>query len=163
MSYTRRGLIEGAYAELAIAGWVWDLAPEEMNWANQRLDLMLGTWDGEGLRLGIAIANSETPPDLNEESGCPSWATEAVILNLAVRLAAGKGKALSQQTVMRADSAMRSIRTRSAIPQPLAFPGGVPMGQGNRTYGGRNFTPAYVRDPLPVDGAGKIDFLEPQS
>lgn len=162
MSYTRSALVEQAYAEIAMAGWVWDLSPSEMLWASQRLDMMLGAWDGEGLRLGMPISNSDQPPPLADESGCPAWAVEAVVLNLAVRLAAGKGKALAPQTVMRAESAMRSMRNRSAIPQPLAFPGGIPHGQGNRGTG-YTFTPAFERDPLPVDTGGTIDFLEAQS
>lgn len=158
MGYSRRGLIEQAYSELAMAGWVWDLAPEELRWANQRLDMMLGAWDGDGLRLGMAIANSDTPPDIDSDSGCPSWAVESVVLNLAVRLAAGKGKALTPETVRRADATMQAIRVRSAIPQPFTFPGGLPLGAGN--VGPRNFSSFIPRDNVPIDGGGGVSFLE---
>jgi hypothetical protein len=159
VSYTRRAIVEQAYAELALSGWTWDLSPGEMLWASQRLDMMLGAWDGEGIRLGMPIANSDMPPSLDDQSGCPAWAIEAVVLGLAVRLAAGKGKALSVQTTQRADSSMRSMRVRSAIPQPMAFPGGVPVGAGNHG----TFTSGVPRDTLPVTNGGHLQFLEGQS
>ena len=42
--WTKTLLIEEAFGELALAGYVYDLRPEEMQAAGRRLETMMATW-----------------------------------------------------------------------------------------------------------------------
>ena len=61
MSWTKREIVEEAYGELALAGYVFDLDPEEEQAALRKLDTMMAVWDARGVRLGYPLASSPAP------------------------------------------------------------------------------------------------------
>ena len=151
-----------AFAELALAGYVFELDPEELQTGLRRLDSMMATWDAKGVRLGYPLAISPGDSDLQQDSGLPLAAVEAVYLNLAIRLAAGFGKTMKPSTIVTArqdyDALLRPLT------QPLAtqLPGGMPLGAGNsRARGGLRpaFTPTPDTSPVQVGPNGNLDFL----
>ena len=96
MSYTKRYVVTEAYAELALAGYVFDLTPDELLWASGRLDMLMGTWLESGIDLDYPVPDGPAL-DLDVVTNIESWAVEAVVLALAVRIAAAKGKQLADR------------------------------------------------------------------
>jgi len=91
MAYTKRDIVNRAFEEIGLAGYVFDLAPQQLEGALQRLDAMMATWNGKGIRLRYPLPSSNAASDLDQIIGVPDDALEAMHLNLAVRIAPGYG------------------------------------------------------------------------
>ena len=89
MTWTRRMIVEQAFDELALAGYIFDLTPEELQSCRRRLDTMIAAWAGNGVQLSYAYSDDANA--LEQQSGLPMVDLEAVYLNLAVRTAASSG------------------------------------------------------------------------
>ena len=85
MGWTKRDIIEQAFDEIGLAGYVFDLQPQQLDSALRRLDNMMATWNGKGIRIGYALPSSPGSSDLDQESGVTDMAIEAMALNLAIR------------------------------------------------------------------------------
>lgn len=159
--WTKRQLIEEAFGELALAGYVFDLTPEEMQTALRRMDTMLATWDGKGIRLGYALTAGPDTSDLDQPSGLPDAANEAVYLNLAIRLAAGFGKPLQASTLAAAKQAYDALITAAAMPTQQQLRDTLPRGAGNKPWrtAGNPFISPPDLEPLRVGEGGDLDFL----
>jgi hypothetical protein len=107
MGWTKRQLIDEAFSELSLQGYEFDITPEEQQTALRRLDTMLATWDGLGIRVGYLLPSSPDDSDPDSDSGLPDYAVETVYLHLAMRIAAGFGKQLSADTKRSASEASR--------------------------------------------------------
>ena len=129
MGYTKRQILEEAYGELGMASYVFDLDVDVLQRALRRLDSMMAEWNGHGIRLGYPIPASPDDSDLDELAQVPDWATEAIILGLAVRLAPGHGKTVSPQTLFSAKRAMDGVLARAAMPPEVQITG-LPRGAG---------------------------------
>lgn len=160
MSWTKRQIVEEAYGELAIAGHVFDISPEEQEAALRRLDLMMAVWDARGIRLGYPLASSPDDSDLDQDSGLPDSAIEPVYMNLAKRLAAGKGKALTQGTLQAAKDGFDLLLRVAAYPQQQQLPNTLPRGAGSRPWrtGQSPFMPTPTADPIGTTPGGDLDF-----
>jgi len=55
---SKRQLIDAAFEELALAGYTFDIDPDEQLSALRRLDSMMATWGGPG--IGIRIGYNAT-------------------------------------------------------------------------------------------------------
>jgi hypothetical protein len=136
---TKRQIILDAFAEIGLASYAFDLSPEQMQAAGKQLDRMMATWSNNGLKMGYFPEGD----DLDDETDVPKAASDALVLNLAVRLAPSYGKTPSPDTKSAARGAKRSLLNMSAAPQPMQMDTGlVPAGQGSRAYG---------RDPVYLD------------
>jgi len=158
VSWTIRQLCEEAYAELALAGYVFDLTPEEMQRAGRRLSTMMANWDARGIALGFTLATTPEGVDLDADSGLPQHALEPVFLNLAIRLAPGKGKALSGATLSRAKEGYDALVADAAAPQTQQLRQGLPLGAGNKPRYQRFVTPPDTSD-IQLGEGGDLDFL----
>lgn len=128
---TKKELVEGAYEEIALAGYVFDLSPEELNTGLRRCDRLGTEWDALGIRLGYNIADTECS-DLNDDSGVPDWAQNAFIANLALRIASTIGKQVSMDTRIAARQGKQALLIGNyEIPQ-MQMPRQMPIGTGNR-------------------------------
>ena len=158
MGWTKQQLVEEAYAELALHGYVFDLDPEELQFALRRLDGMMGMWNGKGIRLGYPLPSSPDASNLDDDSNLPDYATEATYLSLAVRIAAGKGKQLTQQTLMLAKQAYDALLSRFAMPPEQQLSSRLPSGAGNTPWRGQGpFLPDPI-DTIDVGPDSPIDF-----
>lgn len=158
MAWTKEDLVNKAYAELALAGYVYDLDPEEMQNAGSSLDSMMALWNGLGINLGYPIS-SDPKVDLDVDCDLPDMAREPVYMNLAIRLAAGKGKQLMPSTLNIAKQGYDALSIRAAIPSEVQMPGAMPLGSGNKPWRMQNrrfATPPC--DPLTTQGDTTIDF-----
>lgn len=161
MGWKKRNLVEKAYAELALAGYEFDLSPEEMDAGLQALDDMWATWDGMGIRAGYAMPSGPDDSDLDDESGLPAYAVETTAKNLAIRIAAGKGKALSPSTLRAASEGFTTLQRIAAYPRQQQLRSGVPRGAGGRIAPLYNpFLPDPKRDPLQVTQGGDLDIAQ---
>lgn len=157
MGYTKRQFVEGAFEEIGMANYVFDLQPEQLQSALRRLDAMMMEWNAQGIRLGYPIASSPQDSDLDTETNSPDSAWEAVITNLAVRIAPGYGKTVSPDTKMVAKNAFNTLLSRATFPLEKQLPETMPIGQGNKPWRWDN---PYVYPPVdPVD-AGSDGPLE---
>ena len=160
--WTKRQLVEEAYAELALAGYVFDLQPEELQRGLRRLDAMMATWDGKSIRIGYRMPATPDDSDLDDESGIPDSAAETVFLNLAIRLAPGGGKQISTDTRMSARQGYDTLLYAAARPQEQQFPNTLPYGAGNKPWRtvDRPFFPVPDDSPLQISQGGDLDILE---
>lgn len=162
MSWTKGQIVEDAYNELAIAGWVYDLDESERQWGGQRLDLLLADWDARGIHLGYALAATPDAVDLDADSGIPIGAIRGVVLNLAKSLASGKGKALPPQTLADARQALDAIRGKAFAPREQQLPNTLQRGQGSKHW--RTLNRPYMPRPdttsPQLDEGGGLTFPE---
>lgn len=138
---TKRQLIEAAHAELGLADYVFDLPSEQLQLALRRLDAMMADWNGMGLRLGYAIPGSVEGGDLDTDAGVPDRAWEAIVANLAIRLAPSFGKQVSPQTIATAERGLSMLLGKVLPPQQSL--GRIPSGAGNKPW-------RYQLDPFLI-------------
>lgn len=133
MSYTKRDIVTEAYAELALAGYVFDLTADELLWASRRLDQMMGVWLESGIDLDYPVPTGPAV-DLDEVTNIEPWAVKAAILKLAVSIAAGKGKALAASTLAEAKQAYDTLCIRFAQPGTVPYQDQLPTGAGDAPW-----------------------------
>lgn len=132
MSYTKRQLVEAALAEIGLATYAFDLMPEQRELALRRLDSMMAEWNARGLRLGYPVPDNPADSDIDVNSNIPDAAWEAVITNLAIKIAPAYGKQVSIDTKTTARHALNTILGRAAVPPEMKLPA-MPSGAGNKT------------------------------
>lgn len=151
MGWTKRQLIEDAFGELALASYDFDLSPEEVQAALRRMDTMLATWSSLGVNIGYRFGLTPTDSDIDQDAGIPLTAVEAVYLNLAARIAGGKGKTLPRTTLFNAKAAYDALLSAMARAEmeEQQLDNTVPRGAGNKPF--RQQIRPYM--PQPDEGA----------
>lgn len=161
MAWTKRQLIEQAFNEIGLAGYVFDLSPDQLQTAARQLDSMMLTWDAKGIRLGYPFALNPQNIDIDQDTFIPTAAYEAVYLNLGLRIGPGFGKAVPAETRVNAKMAYDAILSIAAMPREQQMPGTMPAGAGNKPW--RRYDDAFLRqpddNPLAVDPNGQLDFV----
>lgn len=159
MSWTKRELVEGAFAEIGLPVTTFNVGPDQLQRALSRLDAMMGTWDGKGIRLGYAMSSSADGDDLDDESGIPDTAYETVICNLAIRIAPGRGKQVSPDTRNTARLGYEGLLARATYPPQQQLPSTLPVGAGNKPWRYNQPFMPHPTDPLVAEkGSDQIDF-----
>lgn len=154
MSWTKGEIILEAFSEMGIASYAFDVSPEETSAALRRLDAMMAEWNARGLRLSYPIPNTADGSSVDEDSGVPDYALEAIITNLAIKLAPSYGKILSQETKTAARKSLNVLYGLSAKPLEQQF-NSMPAGAGYKNSD-RRFTSAPI-DPLAVGDDSELD------
>ena len=136
MSWTKEQIIVAALTEIGIASYDMDIGADEKTTALARLDAMMADWNAKGIRLGYPLAANQENSDMNDDSGLPDSAYEAVINNLACRLAPSYGKPVQRETKVAAKIGYNTLVMRSGVLDPMEkeWPTTLPKGQGNKTY-----------------------------
>lgn len=159
MGWTKRQYVEQAFAEIGLAGYLFDITPEELNTALRQLDSMLATWNGRGIRLGWPAPSSPQNSDLDDETNITDMANEAIYCGLAVRIAPTFGKTVGGQTQFFAKQGYDLLLSLAAQPMEKQLPGTMPAGAGNKPW--RNNDSPFIRppaDPLLAGPDGPIEF-----
>lgn len=158
MSYTKRQFVEEAFAELGMASYTFDLSPQQLDACLRRLDTMMATWNARGIRLGYPLPSNPQDSDLDTDTQVPDSANEAIITNLAIRLAPQYGKAVSLDTRTTAKQAYDTLLARAAFPIEQQFPRTLPMGAGQKPWRYDDpFMPA-PSDPVLSGQEGPLEF-----
>lgn len=134
MSYTKRQFVTAAFEELGLSAYTYDLQPEDYASAGRRLDAMMATWNGKGVRLGYPLVTNPDNLDLDVDTAVPDSANEAIITNLAVRIAPQYGKVVSPDTKAAAKAAYDVVLARAARPLEYQLPSTMPAGAGNKPW-----------------------------
>lgn len=130
MAWTKREFIVAALEEIGLTS-AYDLAADELAASLKRLDNMMATWNANGLRLGYPLPDTPADSDIDDNTNVPDRANEAIVTNLAVRLAPMYGKTVSQDTKVSASQAYRVVANYAVAPLPRAMPNdAVPAGAG---------------------------------
>jgi hypothetical protein len=159
MGYTKRDIINQAFDEIGLAGYVFDLQPQQIESALRRLDAMMATWNGKGVRLGYPLPTSVGDSDVDQAINVPDVAIEAMTLNLAVRIAPSYGKTVSPDTRSIASTAYKGLLSKSVAPVEMQLDNmSIPAGQGNKTWQFRN--DAFLRQPSDQLTAGPDGLLD---
>lgn len=136
MTWTKQQFIDAALDEIGIASYTYDISTDQYTAALRRLDSMMATWNAKGIRLGYPIPASPEDSNLTDESGVPDNANEAIILNLAVRLAPSYGKTPSPDTKSGARAAYKAMIIRNVEMIQKQLPESMPSGAGHKSYTG---------------------------
>lgn len=153
MSWTKRQFIEQAFEEIGLAAYVYDLTPEQLQSALRRMDAMVAGWNANGVRIGYPLPSSPEGSDLDQDTGVPDFANEAIYLGLAVRIAPSFGKTVAPETKAFADMAYSNMANQVAIPTPeRQLPKTMPRGQGTKPW--RNYNNPFIVPPDATVDAG---------
>lgn len=158
MAYSKRWYIQRSFAEVGFAEYAFDLEPEQLQEALERLDSMMATWDGIGIRVGWSIPNSEDESALDDEVDVPAFAREAIFLQCGLRVAPMIGKTPSADTKVNAKNAYDALTRQMAQPIPMQFPDTLPSGAGNKPW--RTVDNPFLgppANPVLAGGEGPID------
>ena len=159
MGWTKREIINQAFEEIGLAGYVFDLQPQQLEGALRRLDAMMATWNGKGIRLGYPLPSSPGSSDLDQETDVPDAALEAMALNLAVRIAPGYGKTVSPDTKASAKGAYNQLIAQFAKPIEMQLDSmAIPAGSGNKHWRGRK--DPFLAPPTDPLQAGPDSILD---
>jgi hypothetical protein len=159
MGYSKRAFIEAAFAEIGYASYVYDLQPEQLDLALRRMDAMMATWNALGIRVGYPIPASPGSSDLDEETGVPDAVNEAIVTNLAIRLAPSVGKAASEETKATARAAYLAVLNKTAVMPEMQLPSTMPSGAGNKGWRNDDAFVTPPEDPLLAGKDGPLEFI----
>lgn len=157
MGYTRRDLIDGALAEIGYATYAFDMQAEQLEAVKRRLDSMMAAWNAMGLFLSYPIPSTPEASALADETNIPDSAWEAVVINLAVRIAPMFGKTVSPDTKKAAKATLNTLMSIAAMPNEMQFPGTLPLGAGNKGWRGYQ---AFFPEPSEGLTVGQVSDLE---
>ena len=122
MGYSKRQFVTAAFDEIGLASYVFDLTPEQLQSALRRLDAMMASWNALGIRLGYPLPSSPQFSDLDAQSEVPDSANEAIITNLAIKLAPSYGKQVMPDTKATAKETYNTLLSRAAMPMEQQMP-----------------------------------------
>ncbi len=159
MGYSKRQFVSAAFEEIGLASYAFDLQPQQSESALRRLDAMLASWNALGIRLGYPLPSSPEFSDIDAESEVPDSANEAIITNLAVKLAPSYGKQVMPETKATARETYNTLISRAVLPMEQQLPGTMPAGAGNKPW--RVYDNPFLRppvDPVLAGQDGQIEF-----
>ena len=160
MGWSKKNFVEQALAEIGIAGYIFDIQPEQYQLAAVRLDAMVMGWEANGLHIGWPMSSGPDTIDLNADTNCPTFAIRAIIKCLAMELAPLFGKQVSMELMGQArDAELDVYQQASARPMPRQLPSTMPMGAGRKPW--RNINGPFMptpTDPIECGGDGPIEF-----
>jgi hypothetical protein len=159
MSFTKRQFVEKAFGKIGMAGYIFDLQPEQLQDALRDLDSMMAAWNAKGIRLGYPMPSSPENSDLDEETNVPDAANEAIYYSLGVRIAPDYGKTVPQSVAFFAKQAYDQLLALAALPMERQFPNTMPAGAGNKPW--RVQDEPFLRgpcEPLLTGGDGPLEF-----
>ncbi len=154
---TKRQLVTDAFAEIGLADYVFDIPTEQLQFGLRKLDAMMADWNGMGLRLGYAIPGDTGGGDLDTDAGVPDRAWQAIVANLAVRIAPSMGKQLMPETKAAADRGLTMLLGKVLPPEQQY--GRIPAGAGNKTWRSQ-LDPFLVPDTPALEAGpdGNVEF-----
>jgi hypothetical protein len=158
VAWTKREFVLQAFAEIGLASYVYELQPEQLQTALNRLDGMLATWNAVGVRLGYPLPSSPSSSDLDQDSSVPDAANEAIYLNLAIRVASSVGKTPSAELKETAKAAYDVLLAQFAFPMERQLPRNFPAGAGNKPWLYEQPFLAPPTDPVTTGGDGPLEF-----
>ncbi len=157
MGITKRQFVTSALEEIGLASYIFDMPPDALQSVLWRLDTMMAEWNAKGLRLGYPIPAAPQDSDLDEETDTPDAAWQAIITNLALRVAPMFGREPQRWTMVTAKQSYNTIMAQAAMPPEMQLPGSMPAGAGNKPW---VWGDAFIQPPESSLQAGSDSYLE---
>ncbi|WP_338511327.1 packaged DNA stabilization gp4 family protein [Erwinia aphidicola] len=156
---TKGDLITAALRKLGVASnaTLTDIEPQSMEDGVNDLELMMAEWAGgvesPGISVGYLFSPAGEPADAGDEHGIGIAAINAVILNIACRIAPDYGMEATAKLLVTAKYGKEQLVKLSAMSRARTakcksgYPNRMPTGSGNRlaAHNGWNF---YHRDEV---------------
>lgn len=128
---TKRQIVNGAHEECSLAGYEFDLTPDELAAALRSLDALMYEWQPT-LPLGYNFPASIGSGDLDDASGIPDFAFDVACKYLALRVMPKIGKSMSGETRYALAAGMIALRAQASFIPRATLPDGTTRGAGNR-------------------------------
>lgn len=154
---TKGDLVNAAYEEIGLAGYVFDMQPEEIQTGVRRLERFMLMLDGRGIRLGYNAAASASAATANDDAGIPDWTEDYIIPLFALRLAPTLGKQINPDTRLAARRGLNALLVGTYTIPTMQMPRHMPIGSGNR----RNTKNQQFFAPVDRITTRYDDLLEP--
>ena len=129
MGYTKGELVQSALNEIGLADYDFDIGAEQVESGMRRLDSMMALWDSKGIKLGYPLSLTANGSSVRQDSNIPDTAVEAVITNLAVRIAPSYGKITYPDTKAIAKDGLDSLYRTFGMANEMQL-GSIPVGAG---------------------------------
>jgi hypothetical protein len=151
MTTTKNDIIRQALKKLAVTGFDSEVDPSESESALIELESMMAEWDGQGIRVGYNLA--VTPEDANgaDAAGILDFSRNAIVYNLAIRVAPEYGKEPSAAVVMGASQSMSRLFTAIHYLPISQYPRRMPRGSGNTMRDRGYRSRFYDNQPSGID------------
>lgn len=151
-SPSKADIIQMAREECATAGFDFEATAEEDASALRRLQSMLAEWeDNQGIALGYNFA-ANGYGSVEDDSGIPRGALEAVSCYLALRLAPNMGKMLSSESKQAMTRSMSALRAAYQAIPPMQLARNTIRGAGSNrrwSFGTPFFVTTVPDDEIP--------------
>lgn len=158
MPYSKLQFVHKAMAEIGIAQSQFQLPPEDIQDAVATLDAMMAEWNGWGIRVQYPVDDPEWT-DWSTPTMVPDRAWQAIITNLALRLAPAYGKTPMPSTMAAARNGYNLLLARRTGMPQMQLPGTMPQGAGNKPW--RYWNGPFINPPQQEITAGPDSLLEP--
>jgi hypothetical protein len=131
MGWTKRQILNDAFSEIGMAGYVFDLEPDDLQTALNRLDSLMSQWESDNIYTGYAVTDDPASISIDGDSGILSQYVLPVIHNLAVQIAPSYGKQPMPQTMAAARKGYAVALRTKTVPMKSANITVTPAGSGN--------------------------------
>jgi len=131
---TKRQIVDMAYEECALAGYEFDVTPEELQSALRRLDGLMAEWKVQGIDIGYNAPAAFGGGDLSDWSGVPDWAANVSAMYLALRIAPRMNKSMGAAASRALASGMVALRAKTQVVPTMALRPYTPYGAGNKLW-----------------------------
>jgi hypothetical protein len=128
--WTKKQIIEQAFEEIGLASYIFDITADQLESALRRLDLMVASWQARNIQIGYPLPASPGNSNIDEQIQTSLNNNEALVLNLAVRLAPAYGKSVSPDTKATAKLLYDQLLIEAAMPYEQQFVRTLPLGAG---------------------------------
>jgi len=128
--WTKKQIIEQAFEEIGLASYIFDITADQLESALRRLDLMVASWQARNIQIGYPLPASPGNSNIDEQIQTSLNNNEALVLNLAVRLAPAYGKSVSPDTKATAKLLYDQLLIEAAMPYEQQFVKTLPLGAG---------------------------------
>lgn len=128
MPWTKRQLVEDAFAEIGLATYIFDIEPDAIIRATRKMDGILARWNSEGIRIGYPLSSTPDPDDICD---IPDVAYNAIVQNLGLSLAPSYGKQVSPDLRIEAGKAYKQLLSFTMV-VPEVDISYLPSGAGNK-------------------------------
>jgi len=123
---TKGEIVTAALTEIGIADFEFDVTTAEGLEGVDRLDTMMAFWSSKNINVSYNFGGA-----VGDDSGLPTSSYEAVITNLALRLAPSYGKQPPQEVLAAAKAGLTALLSESAKPLERQL-GVLPFGAGHK-------------------------------
>ena len=145
---TKRTIVEMAYEECSLAGYEFNVTPEELFSGLRQLDAVMGELRIQGVPLGYNFPLSFGQGDLDDAAGIPDDVINVIAIKLALRICPKMNKTMSAESRAALSGGMITLRALAAVLPRTYYSYGTVRGAGNNWPGGWR-TP-YLRTGPPV-------------